>query len=55
MFYPALVYIGVTFAKATFSGNYFCWSSFPLAVIYDSGRYFEKFLSVSPGHVENDP
>ena len=55
VFSPALVDKGVTFADADAAGSFFCWSSCPFAVIYDSWRYFEISFSVSPGHVEKDP
>ena len=46
---------GVIFAAAAAAGCCFFWSRCPFDVIYDSGRYFEIILSVSPGHVEKDP
>ena len=36
-FYPALVVIGITFAAADETGNYFCWSRSSLSVIHESG------------------
>ena len=55
MFSPALVDKGATFAADAAAGRCFCWSRFPVAVISDSGRYFEIIFYVSPGHVEKDP
>ena len=57
MFSPGLVDQGVTFAVAVAAaaGRCFCWSRYPFALIYDSGRYFEISFSVSPGHVEKYP
>ena len=55
MFSSDLVAKGVTFSIAVSAFYCFLWSRFPLAVISDSGRYFEMSLSVSPGRVANDP
>ena len=52
---PSLVDKGAIFSAAADVGNFFWWSRWTLAVIYDSGRYFEISFSVSPGHVVKDP
>ena len=54
-FYPALVVIGITFAAADETGNYFCWSRSSLSVIHESGIYFVISFSVSSGHVAKHP
>ena len=55
MFSLALVSNGVTFLADSDTGCCLCWSRCPLSVVSDSGRYFEKSFSVSPGHVAKDP
>ena len=55
MLYPVLVGKVVTFPAAAAAGRYFYWYRCPLAVISDSGGYFEISLSVSPGHVAKIP
>ena len=55
MFYPILVDKGVKVAAASAAGCCFCWYNLPLAVIYDSGIYFEMSFYVIPGHVAKDP
>ena len=54
MFSPVFLGKGATFSAAAAAGCLSCWSRCPLAVISDSGRYFEMSLSVSPGHVAKD-
>ena len=55
MFSPALVDKVVTFADPDTTGDFFCWFWCPLAVIYDSGIYFDIIFSVIPGYVTKDP
>ena len=55
MFSTALVDIGVIFVAAVVVGPFVCWSRFPLAVIYDSGRYYEVIFATRPFHVAKDP
>ena len=55
MFSPNLVYKGVIFVVADVVGRCFFWSRCPLAVIYDSERYFDMSFSVSPGYVAKYP
>ena len=55
MFSPTLVDKCATLSATAATDRCFCWSKFPLAVISDSGRYFEIIFSLSPLHVAKDP
>ena len=55
VFFLALVALGVTFASDAATDSCFCWSSWPLLVISDSGRYFVIRFFVRPGHVDKYP
>ena len=52
---PALVAKVFIFSSAAAAGNCFCWSRRTLAVISDSGRYFEMIFAMSTGHVAKAP
>ena len=51
--YNLPLWINVSYLHSA-AGCFLCWSSCPLDMISDYGRYFEISLSVGPGRVAKD-